>query len=683
VDRALGRVGGEPDELVTVSLVRRNAVLGAVVPLLAAVYVVLTWSQPHRPLMLALALSLVVQCGVTYVRAPFHAGSHARLLMDAAVIAAHVGVAAGLGYLDGGVASPLGLLVLMTLPILSITVVPALLIGTTVVALAIYVTVAVVGGPASDGYPVVYALAFLIITAGCAMHSHGLSALRRKLVEVCRIDPLTRCLNRAGFEGRFAQELSRASRDGGTVVLALFDLDGFKEVNDTQGHAAGDDLLAWTATTLHDAVRSHDTVGRVGGDEFAAVLTGLRPEDAATTIHRIQRRLAERSPASVGFAVFPDDGSDGEMLRRLADRRLYEDKARRGRPHVPAPAAAPAVESLPLSRMRTKVTRHERRRRAIDETGRLISGNFAVGMLYLLAFSRSPDRELMLVICLAGVVLGVTLSASSTWLAAARSARGLMTVAALLGVPLVTALVAVDGGVGSPLAVGMLSPLPLVALTTPLRRATVIGVGMLGTYLGVAVVVGGTTAWHVISHLVVFSLIGAACAAQGRVAAMQRQRLFQLSRHDVLTECLNRRGFEEHVASALARAERGGASPSLLLLDLDDFKAVNDSQGHAAGDELLQWVAAVLKGAVRVEDSVARLGGDEYAVLLSGCPTVEAPAVAERLRALLAERISVSIGTATLTEDGQDLEALYWHADALMYAEKARRSSSRRRPRLS
>jgi diguanylate cyclase (GGDEF)-like protein len=679
VDRARGQVREKPAELTTVRAVRRNALSGCVLPLLVDVYLVLTWSRPHRAVMLLITLVLLVQCAVSYATSTRRARAAARpgIAVDVAVIAAHLAAAAVLAYLDGGVATPLGLLLLITPVVLSTTVGAPLLLGATAAAVAAFAVVAVVGGSSPRGYVVVYPLAFLVITAACALHSHGLTSLRRRLVDVCRIDPLTQCLNRAGFEARLQQELSRSARVGDTMVLVLLDLDGFKEVNDSHGHAVGDELLRWTARTLQEGARAHDVVARVGGDEFAAVLSGLTADGGAAAVQRFQRLLGTRSPASVGMAVYPDDGVDVESLRHRADVRLYQDKARRGHGGRGARSYVPGADPGTATEPRQRVTRHERLRRAIEQTGWLITADFAVGLLYAWAFSPPLHRPLILLACLGGTVLGLALALGADHLSTARSAGRIMAAAALLGLALAGLVAVLDGGLVSPLSLGILSPIPLVALTTPWRRAVVLGAGMAATYVAVGTVVGGITVWFVISHLVVFLLLSMICAAQGHLAAQQRRRLFTLSRSDVLTEVLNRRGFEEHVTSALARASRGGTQPSLVLIDLDSFKAVNDTLGHAAGDELLLWVATTLRAAVRAEDSVARLGGDEFAVLLSSCPAVEAPAVADRLRAMLSERTSVSIGTASLPDHGADLEALYWHADALLYAEKSTRASSR------
>ena len=113
-----------------------------------------------------------------------------------------------------------------------------------------------------------------------------------------RADPLTGCLNRRGFEERFDAELSRAARTGRPLGLIMLDLDHFKEINDTRGHAAGDDVLRWAVDVMNDALRPMDTVGRVGGDEFAVVVPGAGPDDSAAVARRLQDALADRAPAS-------------------------------------------------------------------------------------------------------------------------------------------------------------------------------------------------------------------------------------------------------------------------------------------------------------------------------------------------------------------------------------------------
>ncbi len=152
-------------------------------------------------------------------------------------------------------------------------------------------------------------------------------------------------------------------------------------------------------------------------------------------------------------------------------------------------------------------------------------------------------------------------------------------------------------------------------------------------------------------------------------ARLRHQALF-----DGLTGLANRTHFRERVTAALA-----GAGPvSLLLIDLDGFKAVNDTRGHAAGDALLCEVADRLREAVRGGDLAARLGGDEFAVLLAECPPGEADRTAERvLRALLtpvpingaAVPVSASVGVAA-AGPGDDVESLLHDADLAMYAAK-------------
>jgi diguanylate cyclase (GGDEF)-like protein len=107
-----------------------------------------------------------------------------------------------------------------------------------------------------------------------------------------------------------------------------------------------------------------------------------------------------------------------------------------------------------------------------------------------------------------------------------------------------------------------------------------------------------------------------------------------------------------------------------VVLDLDDFKAVNDAAGHAAGDELLRWVASALRATVRAGDEVGRLGGDEFAIVLpSGADRVDL--ATERLAAILAERAPASVGAAVFPHDGATVEELHHAADLALYASKA------------
>jgi diguanylate cyclase (GGDEF)-like protein len=117
----------------------------------------------------------------------------------------------------------------------------------------------------------------------------------------------------------------------------VIDLDDFKRVNDTRGHAAGDELLCWVVTTVAVALRPFDAVGRLGGDEFAVLLPGAARPDALEVAARIREALAERISATMGLATFPVDGADREELHQRADAELYA--AKHGSKLLPTPSA--------------------------------------------------------------------------------------------------------------------------------------------------------------------------------------------------------------------------------------------------------------------------------------------------------------------------------------------------------
>ncbi|HET7489050.1 MAG TPA: EAL domain-containing protein [Acidimicrobiales bacterium] len=156
--------------------------------------------------------------------------------------------------------------------------------------------------------------------------------------------------------------------------------------------------------------------------------------------------------------------------------------------------------------------------------------------------------------------------------------------------------------------------------------------------------------------------------------------LLQQALYDPLTGLANRTLFREHVGKALARLRRSPARPhAVLFVDLDGFKTVNDSLGHAAGDEVLAEVGRRLLRWLRPDDTAARLGGDEFAVLLENTSQLDTGVLASRILDVLVTPIVVqgkevvlsgSIGIA-LSEPGQDADALLRNADAAMYTAKA------------
>jgi diguanylate cyclase (GGDEF)-like protein/PAS domain S-box-containing protein len=158
------------------------------------------------------------------------------------------------------------------------------------------------------------------------------------------------------------------------------------------------------------------------------------------------------------------------------------------------------------------------------------------------------------------------------------------------------------------------------------------------------------------------------------------RRLSYHASHDILTGLVNRREFENRLERALKSARARETSYALCYLDLDQFKIVNDSCGHSAGDALLGQLGALLKSKIRWRDTLARLGGDEFGVLLESCSLEEAMQTAESLRLAISEykfmwddrsfRLGVSIGVVPIAADNEDVAALLSAADSACAAAK-------------
>ena len=162
---------------------------------------------------------------------------------------------------------------------------------------------------------------------------------------------------------------------------------------------------------------------------------------------------------------------------------------------------------------------------------------------------------------------------------------------------------------------------------------------------------------------------GAALRATQRLAAAERQ-----ASHDPLTGLLNRRGLNAELDTEVHRARRLGYTLGVLMIDVDDFKSVNDRFGHGAGDETLRRLGALLSGSLRRTDQVARLGGEEFVVVLPGAGPDATLLVAQKLRRAVAQlpepRITLSLGAAAQSSAAVDGQTLLARADLALYAAK-------------
>ena len=253
------------------------------------------------------------------------------------------------------------------------------------------------------------------------------------------------------------------------------------------------------------------------------------------------------------------------------------------------------------------------------------------------------------------------------------------TVYAALGVLLVSAF---DYLTGTELRIYPLYFLPLSAagwsgsIRSALLIAALCTAGWVVSNMLAGMSYSTTIVWigNVLAQAVGFAVVGFLMASVSR--ALERERT--LSRIDHLTGLLNVRAFQEQGRSVLAACRRRGRSVALAYVDVDDFKRVNDSVGHAGGDRVLELVGSALRGTVRADDVAARMGGDEFAILMSETDEAGARSFLERVRETLAREladsphpITLSVGAVVFAAPPDDLDELLRRADALMYRGKA------------
>lgn len=168
-------------------------------------------------------------------------------------------------------------------------------------------------------------------------------AAEQRLVDLAQTDALTGLANRSSFQGTLSRTIAECERSGSGFALTIMDIDHFKQVNDTLGHDAGDHVLGHIGACLTERLRSTDSVGRLGGEEFGLILRDVKPADAYELVDELRLCIASneltygdrtiRVTASFGIAQWPEHGRDAETLFRVADHCLLGGK-RAGRNRV-------------------------------------------------------------------------------------------------------------------------------------------------------------------------------------------------------------------------------------------------------------------------------------------------------------------------------------------------------------
>ncbi len=508
------------------------------------------------------------------------------------------------------------------------------------------------------------------------------------LENLARRDPLTGVGNRRLLDERLADEISRSRRTGTPFSLVVLDLNGFKEVNDSLGHAAGDDVLRRVSDALVAVSRRHEVVTRPGGDEFCVIAPGVDVGQTTQLLARLREAVARAGSGgaevttAAGVATFPVDAVSADHLFEVADARQRDDKQsrhsadRRGRPLAAAGTASGRAARLVFAHAEPESPSLQAARRRSTRWGvAAVLAWCAVGAIPVAVALDAP--RLSWVSALLVVMSGMTLLLPTGRL----DARWFQGLPLFLAAPIALA-VFVAGDDGMTLLAAVVFVAAAVAFIAD-RTAVMAGqLGLTSVVIAGAALAGSPTREALLTVACALPVMWGVALVQRLpwlVAAEQAVLLHDLARRDPLTGAGNRLLLDERLGAEIARHHATGRCLSVFVLDLDGFKAINDVAGHAAGDAALRDVADALQRCVRPQDTVVRQGGDEFCVIAPEATAGDAAVLGVRLGTAIAavaaagRQLGGAVGHATYPGDGSDPEALLGVADQRQRAAKGQR----------
>lgn len=463
---------------------------------------------------------------------------------------------------------------------------------------------------------------------------------RQRAQRLAMFDPLTGAVNRRQFFLQGQQELARAHRSSQGVALLLLDLDHFKRINDSHGHSTGDAVLKAAAERCAEHLRSSDILARLGGEEFAILLADVTEAQAVEAAERVRLGVQElaivsprgasvRPTVSIGVKWNRGDLAPLDSLLAAADHSMYA--AKRGG--------------------RNRVSVHPNSDGRIARA--LVAGEAPGGVL------ESPTQRLGAPMA----ALNPPAEGRPIRRAAERDSRILLRLSETISrsgrgrsvLWLTTLSISISVGCGTLLLIGPHAMRDDISLLMTLCVA-------------IPALVVPPLGW------VVTTLSIEADAAQRAAEGMAMT--------DPLTGLCNRRHFLSVATREFGRAMRIQRPLSILILDIDHFKSINDTHGHAIGDKVLIHVAQTCLGCTRPFDTLARLGGEEFVILLPETGLETGLAIAERVRAAVANdvgmhppggaaiRTTLSIGVAVLAHGDDGIQPVMERADDAMYTAK-------------